>query len=137
MSSTVTLLSFAALLWTTFSRLRTSRTSSRTAFPPSNTRKAAMLRLRAWSPAKNLLLLPVLPAAPVLMSTASILVSSCSVGSFYLACLMLLSSGIYIAHSSFGGRAKWGATYGGYASQDGNGHGTHTAGTGQSIYPSH
>ncbi|CCO37844.1 hypothetical protein BN14_12004 [Rhizoctonia solani AG-1 IB] len=29
----------------------------------------------------------------------------------------------------FGGRARWGATFGGYANQDGNGHGTHTAGT--------
>lgn len=32
--------------------------------------------------------------------------------------------GIYTAHSAFGGRASWGATYGGYASADGNGHGT-------------
>ncbi|QRV89194.1 cuticle-degrading protease [Ceratobasidium sp. AG-Ba] len=40
-----------------------------------------------------------------------------------------IDTGIYTAHSQFGGRAKWGATYGGYANQDGNGHGTHTAGT--------
>ncbi|ELU36849.1 peptidase inhibitor i9 domain-containing protein [Rhizoctonia solani AG-1 IA] len=36
-----------------------------------------------------------------------------------------IDTGIYTAHSSFGGRARWGATFGG----DGNGHGTHTAGT--------
>ncbi|KAF8600730.1 subtilisin-like protein [Ceratobasidium sp. AG-I] len=40
-----------------------------------------------------------------------------------------IDTGIYTAHSCFGGRAKWGATYGGYANADGNGHGTHTAGT--------
>ncbi|KAF8596877.1 putative subtilisin-like serine protease [Ceratobasidium sp. AG-I] len=39
-----------------------------------------------------------------------------------------IDTGIYTAHSAFGGRASWGATYGGYASADGNGHGTHTAG---------
>ncbi|KAG8714144.1 subtilisin-like serine protease [Ceratobasidium sp. 395] len=40
-----------------------------------------------------------------------------------------IDTGIYTAHNCFGGRAKWGATFGGYANQDGNGHGTHTAGT--------
>ncbi|KAF8318562.1 peptidase S8/S53 domain-containing protein [Cantharellus anzutake] len=40
-----------------------------------------------------------------------------------------IDTGIYTAHSCFGGRASWGATFGGYASRDGNGHGTHTAGT--------
>ncbi|EUC54859.1 serine protease [Rhizoctonia solani AG-3 Rhs1AP] len=40
-----------------------------------------------------------------------------------------LDTGILTTHTSFGGRATWGATYGGYASRDGNGHGTHTAGT--------
>ncbi|KAG8737373.1 subtilisin-like serine protease [Ceratobasidium sp. 414] len=40
-----------------------------------------------------------------------------------------IDTGIYTEHSCFGGRATWGATYGGYASADGNGHGTHTAGT--------
>lgn len=40
-----------------------------------------------------------------------------------------IDTGIYTAHSAFGGRATWGATYGGYANADGNGHGTHTAGT--------
>ncbi|PBK68418.1 hypothetical protein ARMSODRAFT_1019560 [Armillaria solidipes] len=33
----------------------------------------------------------------------------------------------YTAHSIFGGRASWGATFGGYANADGNGHGTHVA----------
>ncbi|KAK0215376.1 serine protease [Armillaria fumosa] len=32
-------------------------------------------------------------------------------------------------HSTFGGRASWGATFGGYANADGNGHGTHVVGT--------
>lgn len=40
-----------------------------------------------------------------------------------------IDTGIYTAHSCFGGRARWGSTFGGYANQDGNGHGTHTAGT--------
>ncbi|CAE6452012.1 unnamed protein product [Rhizoctonia solani] len=40
-----------------------------------------------------------------------------------------IDTGILTTHTAFGGRATWGATYGGYASRDGNGHGTHTAGT--------
>ncbi|KAF9517167.1 hypothetical protein BS47DRAFT_1339877 [Hydnum rufescens UP504] len=40
-----------------------------------------------------------------------------------------IDTGVYIKHSSFGGRASWGATFGGYANQDGNGHGTHTMAT--------
>ncbi|KAG8701009.1 subtilisin-like serine protease [Ceratobasidium sp. 394] len=40
-----------------------------------------------------------------------------------------IDTGILTTHNCFGGRASWGATYGGYASKDGNGHGTHTAGT--------
>ncbi|KAG9120473.1 subtilisin-like serine protease [Ceratobasidium sp. 392] len=40
-----------------------------------------------------------------------------------------IDTGIYTQHSCFGGRARWGATYGGYMDKDGNGHGTHTAGT--------
>ncbi|QRV89190.1 cuticle-degrading protease [Ceratobasidium sp. AG-Ba] len=35
-----------------------------------------------------------------------------------------IDTGIYTAHSTFGGRASWGATFGGYANADGNGHGT-------------
>ncbi|PBK88207.1 serine protease [Armillaria gallica] len=35
----------------------------------------------------------------------------------------VVDTGIYTAHSTFGGRASWGATF------DGNGHGTHVAGT--------
>ncbi|KAG8696030.1 subtilisin-like serine protease [Ceratobasidium sp. 394] len=48
-----------------------------------------------------------------------------------------IDTGIYTAHNSFGGRAIWGATFGGYADADGNGHGTHTAGTavGQKYSP--
>jgi len=41
----------------------------------------------------------------------------------------VVDTGILTTHSQFGGRARWGATFGGYASQDGNGHGTHCAGT--------
>ncbi|RDB29494.1 Cuticle-degrading protease [Hypsizygus marmoreus] len=41
----------------------------------------------------------------------------------------VVDTGVYTAHSQFGGRARWGATYGGYANADGNGHGTHCAGT--------
>ncbi|KAF8596878.1 putative subtilisin-like serine protease [Ceratobasidium sp. AG-I] len=40
-----------------------------------------------------------------------------------------MDTGINTAHTCFGGRASWGATFGGYADTDGNGHGTHTAGT--------
>ncbi|KDQ16733.1 hypothetical protein BOTBODRAFT_172839 [Botryobasidium botryosum FD-172 SS1] len=40
-----------------------------------------------------------------------------------------VDTGIYIAHEAFGGRAKWGATFGDYGDADGNGHGTHTAAT--------
>ncbi|KAH7326860.1 putative subtilisin-like serine protease [Rhizoctonia solani] len=40
-----------------------------------------------------------------------------------------IDTGVLTTHTAFGGRATWGATYGGYASRDGNGHGTHTAGT--------
>jgi cerevisin len=39
--------------------------------------------------------------------------------------IYVVDTGIYTAHSQFGGRARWGATFGGYANQDGNGHGTH------------
>lgn len=35
-----------------------------------------------------------------------------------------IDTGILTTHNTFGGRASWGATYGGYASKDGNGHGT-------------
>ncbi|KAF8662094.1 hypothetical protein AX16_001204 [Volvariella volvacea WC 439] len=41
----------------------------------------------------------------------------------------VVDTGVYTAHSEFEGRARWGATFGGYASADGNGHGTHCAGT--------
>ncbi|KAH8797602.1 serine proteinase [Flagelloscypha sp. PMI_526] len=41
----------------------------------------------------------------------------------------VVDSGIRTTHREFGGRARWGATFGPYASADGNGHGTHIAGT--------
>lgn len=40
-----------------------------------------------------------------------------------------IDTGIYTQHECFGGRAKWGKTFGNYSDADGNGHGTHTAGT--------
>ncbi|KAG8791760.1 subtilisin-like serine protease [Ceratobasidium sp. 428] len=40
-----------------------------------------------------------------------------------------LDSGIYLGHEQFGGRARWGATFGNYSDIDDNGHGTHTAAT--------
>ncbi|KAF9644023.1 serine proteinase [Thelephora ganbajun] len=45
------------------------------------------------------------------------------------ATVYVIDTGIYTAHSAFGGRARWGATFGGYPDADGNGHGTHVAGT--------
>ncbi|KAF8597651.1 serine protease [Ceratobasidium sp. AG-I] len=41
----------------------------------------------------------------------------------------VIDTGIYLGHTCFGGRASWGATFGGYANADGNGHGTHLAAT--------
>ncbi|KAF5335501.1 hypothetical protein D9611_012229 [Ephemerocybe angulata] len=41
--------------------------------------------------------------------------------------IYVIDSGIRVTHTGFGGRAKWAATFGGYANQDGNGHGTHRA----------
>ncbi|KAF9468846.1 peptidase 1 [Collybia nuda] len=40
-----------------------------------------------------------------------------------------LDTGVFIGHSDFGGRARWGATFGPYTDADGSGHGTHTAAT--------
>jgi len=42
--------------------------------------------------------------------------------------IYIVDTGINTAHEDFAGRAHWGATFGGYASADGNGHGTHCAG---------
>lgn len=43
--------------------------------------------------------------------------------------IFVVDTGIFIGHSDFGGRARWGATFGGYPNADGNGHGTHVSGT--------
>ncbi|CAA7269772.1 unnamed protein product [Cyclocybe aegerita] len=43
--------------------------------------------------------------------------------------IYILDTGVLTTHSQFGGRARWGATFGGYANADGHGHGTHVAGT--------
>ncbi|KAG9121878.1 subtilisin-like serine protease [Ceratobasidium sp. 392] len=40
-----------------------------------------------------------------------------------------IRQGIYLEHEQFGGRARWGATFGNYSDVDDNGHGTHTAAT--------
>ena len=40
-----------------------------------------------------------------------------------------VDTGIFVNHRAFTGRAKWLATFGDYPDADGNGHGTHTAGT--------
>ncbi|KAF5316468.1 hypothetical protein D9619_006592 [Psilocybe cf. subviscida] len=41
--------------------------------------------------------------------------------------IYVVDTGIYTGHSDFGGRARWGTTFGGYGNADGNGHGTHCA----------
>ncbi|KAG8755551.1 subtilisin-like serine protease [Serendipita sp. 396] len=44
--------------------------------------------------------------------------------------IYIVDSGINIGHMDFGGRARWGKTFGGYTPDiDGLGHGTHVAGT--------
>ncbi|KAG6908317.1 hypothetical protein DXG01_005293 [Tephrocybe rancida] len=43
--------------------------------------------------------------------------------------IYIVDTGVFTGHSTFGGRARWGATFGGYPDADGNGHGTHVAGT--------
>lgn len=43
--------------------------------------------------------------------------------------IYVVDTGVLTTHTTFGGRARWGATFGGYANADGNGHGTHCAGT--------
>lgn len=44
-------------------------------------------------------------------------------------CAYVIDTGIYTAHSDFGGRATWLANYADSSNTDGNGHGTHVAGT--------
>ncbi|KAF9045110.1 serine protease [Panaeolus papilionaceus] len=43
--------------------------------------------------------------------------------------IYIVDTGIYTAHSDFGGRAKWGASFNNLGNSDGHGHGTHCAGT--------
>ncbi|KAF9445349.1 peptidase 1 [Macrolepiota fuliginosa MF-IS2] len=43
--------------------------------------------------------------------------------------IFIVDTGIFTSHSQFGGRARWGSTFGPYADADGNGHGTHCSGT--------
>ncbi|KAI0416962.1 peptidase S8/S53 domain-containing protein [Xylaria grammica] len=44
-------------------------------------------------------------------------------------CAYIVDTGIYTAHSEFEGRATWLANYADSSNSDGNGHGTHVAGT--------
>jgi len=49
--------------------------------------------------------------------------------------VFVIDTGILISHSQFGGRARWGANFVDSSNTDGNGHGTHCAGTiGGSTY---
>ncbi|KAL0948473.1 hypothetical protein HGRIS_011042 [Hohenbuehelia grisea] len=41
----------------------------------------------------------------------------------------VIDTGVYVDHSEFEGRARWGKTFGKNADKDGHGHGTHCAGT--------
>ncbi|KAF9523113.1 serine protease [Crepidotus variabilis] len=47
--------------------------------------------------------------------------------------IYVVDTGIRTTHVTFGGRARWGATFGPYASLDGHGHGTHCAGTAAGV----
>ncbi|KAK3365500.1 alkaline protease-like protein [Lasiosphaeria ovina] len=50
-------------------------------------------------------------------------------------CAYVIDTGIYTAHTQFGGRATWLANYADSSNTDGNGHGTHVAGTiGSTLY---
>ncbi|KAI0600353.1 peptidase S8/S53 domain-containing protein [Biscogniauxia sp. FL1348] len=48
-------------------------------------------------------------------------------------CAYIVDTGIYTAHSEFEGRATWLANYADSTNSDGNGHGTHVAGTVGSV----
>ncbi|KAF8161600.1 serine protease [Crassisporium funariophilum] len=43
--------------------------------------------------------------------------------------IYIVDTGVYVDHTQFGGRARWGLSVEGYAEADGHGHGTHCAGT--------
>ncbi|PFH52553.1 hypothetical protein AMATHDRAFT_139821 [Amanita thiersii Skay4041] len=48
---------------------------------------------------------------------------------YVVAKLKFCYRGVFLEHKEFSGRARWGATFGGYTNADGNGHGTHIAGS--------
>ncbi|KAJ2932569.1 hypothetical protein H1R20_g4571, partial [Candolleomyces eurysporus] len=43
--------------------------------------------------------------------------------------IYIVDTGVYVNHTQFGGRARWGGTFGTTGTTDGHGHGTHCAGT--------
>ncbi|KAF9531518.1 serine protease [Crepidotus variabilis] len=43
--------------------------------------------------------------------------------------IYVVDTGVYLNHTQFGGRARWGISVDGYPEVDGHGHGTHIAGT--------
>ncbi|RXW25686.1 hypothetical protein EST38_g147 [Candolleomyces aberdarensis] len=43
--------------------------------------------------------------------------------------IYIVDTGVYVNHTQFGGRARWGGTFGVTGTTDGHGHGTHCAGT--------
>lgn len=43
--------------------------------------------------------------------------------------IYIADTGVFVNHTEFGGRARWGGTFGVTGSADGHGHGTHCAGT--------
>lgn len=43
--------------------------------------------------------------------------------------IYIVDTGVFVNHTDFGGRARWGGTFGVTGSTDGHGHGTHCAGT--------
>ena len=66
---------------------------------------------------------------PEAAQTSILLVCFCLAQSTALLLTVPTDSGIYIENVAFEGRARWGATFGGYTDTDVDGHGTHCAGT--------
>ena len=69
--------------------------------------------------------------APLVMARLSMSSVCASVphNKTYHRLLYSTDTGIYVDHPAFEGRASWGKTFGPYEDKDGNGHGTHCAGT--------